>query len=81
MFLQGLKALHSPHTGIVDWGEVTRSYAKNFQSLGGTIYLNFPVSKFEETTTDPDHPVTVIGKNAVSQFYSDDFYSVLTSCL
>uniref|UniRef100_A0A1I7XLF9 L-2-hydroxyglutarate dehydrogenase, mitochondrial n=1 Tax=Heterorhabditis bacteriophora TaxID=37862 RepID=A0A1I7XLF9_HETBA len=31
----GLKALWSPHTGIVDWGEVTRRFAMDFERRGG----------------------------------------------
>jgi 2-hydroxyglutarate dehydrogenase len=63
--LQGLKALHSPHTGIVDWGEVTRSYARNFQDVGGDIHLNYCVEEFR-TTSDADYPVDVVGAKPVS---------------
>ncbi|XP_064484723.1 L-2-hydroxyglutarate dehydrogenase, mitochondrial-like [Ornithodoros turicata] len=41
----GIEALWSPHTGIVDWGLVARSYGKDFQELGGDVVLNFPVRK------------------------------------
>lgn len=40
---RGIKALHSPHTGIVDFRLVTESYAKDFTEKGGQIYLNFQV--------------------------------------
>jgi len=43
---RGLKALWSPHTGIVDWGLVTQHYGKDFTSLGGHIHLNFQVDGF-----------------------------------
>ncbi|PIO64612.1 hypothetical protein TELCIR_13757 [Teladorsagia circumcincta] len=33
----GLKALWSPHTGVVDWGEVARAFAKDFEKRGGTV--------------------------------------------
>jgi 2-hydroxyglutarate dehydrogenase len=59
----GLKALHSPHTGIVDWGLVTRTYAKNFESRGGKVRLGFEVRGFCEST-DPEYPVTVEGQNS-----------------
>ena len=64
--LQGLKALHSPHTGIVDWGYVTQVYAENFKRQGGVVRLGFEVVRFEETKDSPEYPVTVIGSNAVS---------------
>ncbi len=37
-------AVHSPHTGIVDWGEVARSYGKDFREGGGKIITGFEVS-------------------------------------
>lgn len=40
---KGLKALWSPHTGIVDFALVTEHYAKDFKELGGNIYLNYQV--------------------------------------
>jgi 2-hydroxyglutarate dehydrogenase len=33
----GLAALHSPRTGIVDFGAVARAYADDLRSLGGTV--------------------------------------------
>ncbi|XP_013404874.2 L-2-hydroxyglutarate dehydrogenase, mitochondrial-like [Lingula anatina] len=62
---RGLRALHSPHTGIVDWGLVTRSYGKTFENLGGQIYTNFEVKEFTATKEDGDgiqYPVTILGK-------------------
>jgi len=46
-YCQGLKALWSPHTGIVDWGLVTRYYGKDFEESGGQIHLNFKVVDFQ----------------------------------
>ncbi|CAH1791251.1 unnamed protein product [Owenia fusiformis] len=60
-FCKGLRAIHSPITGIVDWGEVTVSYGTNFKKLGGEIMTNFEVSDFKMSQSDPDYPVTVIG--------------------
>lgn len=45
--LKGLKAVWSPHTGIVDWGLVTQYYGKDFKALGGDIHLNFEVQDFK----------------------------------
>uniref|UniRef100_A0A0N5AWL4 L-2-hydroxyglutarate dehydrogenase, mitochondrial n=1 Tax=Syphacia muris TaxID=451379 RepID=A0A0N5AWL4_9BILA len=39
----GLKAIWSPHTGIVDWGLVTRSFAEDFEKRGGKVYINYSV--------------------------------------
>lgn len=44
---KGLAAIWSPHTGIVDWAEVTRSYAQDFQARGGFVYLNFQADRFK----------------------------------
>jgi len=39
----GVRALWSPHTGIVDWGEVARHYGKVFKQNGGQILTGFEV--------------------------------------
>ncbi|BES88266.1 FAD dependent oxidoreductase [Nesidiocoris tenuis] len=42
----GIKALHSPHTGIVDWGLVTKSFGEDFKEVGGAIIFNYELSSF-----------------------------------
>ncbi|XP_005109885.1 L-2-hydroxyglutarate dehydrogenase, mitochondrial [Aplysia californica] len=67
----GLKAIHSPHTGIIDWGLVTKYYGKEFEKRGGTIYTNFEVTKFdiaaesseEGGSSGLNHPVVIEGKS------------------
>ncbi|NXA70998.1 L2HDH protein, partial [Mohoua ochrocephala] len=44
---QGLMALDSPYTGIVDYKQVAQSYAKDFQEAGGTILTDFEVTNVE----------------------------------
>ena len=46
-YVRGKEALLSPHTGIVDWGLVTRSFAESFKQKGGDHHLNFKVTGFE----------------------------------
>lgn len=43
----GLQALHVPTTGIVDFAEVTRAYARVFQQRGGTLLLRHRVVGFQ----------------------------------
>ncbi|XP_070577755.1 L-2-hydroxyglutarate dehydrogenase, mitochondrial-like [Ptychodera flava] len=68
-YCKGLKAIHSPNTGIVDWGEVTRSYGKTFQDMGGTVKLGQEVTGFRTTPESAPgskdgikYPVTVVTK-------------------
>ena len=63
---QGLGALHSPITGIVDYGLVARSYGTNFQAMGGTVHTGFKVKAFEESADCPEYPVTIVANNSVS---------------
>ncbi|OQR67842.1 l-2-hydroxyglutarate dehydrogenase [Tropilaelaps mercedesae] len=42
--VQGLKAIWSPHTGIVSFREVTKSYAKDFVASGGRVHTGFKVA-------------------------------------
>ena len=41
-----MRAIWSPETGIVDWAEVARHYAKVFTSSGGTVLTDFEAVKF-----------------------------------
>lgn len=69
--LQGLKAVHSPHTGIIDYGLVTRSYGDFFKERGGQVFTNFSVSKMsimqEGKSGDLEgnkYPITVVGNQS-----------------
>ncbi|XP_050727429.1 L-2-hydroxyglutarate dehydrogenase, mitochondrial-like isoform X4 [Eriocheir sinensis] len=60
-YCHGVKAIWSPHTGIVDWALVTEHYGKNFRDLGGNIYLDFEVKDFSLVEDDSEsHPVRVV---------------------
>lgn len=43
----GLRALHAPETGVVDYGAVVRAYADDVRSMGGEVILNCPIVGFE----------------------------------
>jgi len=43
---EGIRAIWSPHTGIVDWGRVARHYGTVFSSRGGTIHTGFLAEEF-----------------------------------
>ncbi|CAF0750971.1 unnamed protein product [Brachionus calyciflorus] len=60
----GLKAIHSPHTGIVDWGFVAKHFGMMFQKHGGKILLNFEADKFVQST-DPEYPLKIVSTNNV----------------
>lgn len=84
----GLQALWSPHTGIVDWGEVTNSYVHDFEKYGGKTYLKFEVNKFTEAENS-DYPVLITdGKeNKIQARYvltccglQSDTVAILTGC-
>ncbi len=53
----GLKAIWSPHTGIVDWAQVNESFGEDFKSLGGHIYTNFEAKRFEFDKDSNNYPV------------------------
>lgn len=72
---KGLQAIWSPHTGVVNWAEVTESYVQDFNESGGTSFLNFEVKKFIESE-DADYPVLISDEK--SQKISAKY--VLTCC-
>ncbi|KAK0409271.1 hypothetical protein QR680_004447 [Steinernema hermaphroditum] len=55
----GLKALWSPHTGIVDWGLVTRSYADDFVKRGGKVFVDTPLAAIRSAADGSDYPVVI----------------------
>lgn len=57
--VEGLGAIFSPMTGIVDYAKVTNEMAKDFDSCGGEIKLNFNVKSFEDSK-DPYYPIKII---------------------
>jgi L-2-hydroxyglutarate oxidase LhgO len=65
LFLKGLRALHSPHTGIVDYGLLCRHFGKSFERLGGRIALNFEAVNFLPSG-DASYPILVKSKSDVS---------------
>lgn len=58
LYLKGVRAIHSPHTGIVDWAVVTKQYAIDFERLGGQIIYNFKVDSFEESKNNRTLKIT-----------------------
>ena len=44
----GLRAIHSPKTGIIDYQQVSRHYAKVVEAAGHSVLTNYEVSSFDE---------------------------------
>lgn len=44
----GIRALHSPHTAIVSYGQIARHIAQEIERRGGTIRLGAPVARLIE---------------------------------
>lgn len=61
-YCKGIKAIHSPHTGIVDWALVTEYYATDFRNAGGEIFTSFEVKDFGQSADDAEFPVTIVDK-------------------
>ncbi|XP_008547945.1 L-2-hydroxyglutarate dehydrogenase, mitochondrial isoform X1 [Microplitis demolitor] len=64
---KGEKALWSPWTGIVDWGDVCRYFASQFEKMGGKVILNYEVKGFAETAESKKDeelvPISVLSEN------------------
>lgn len=63
ILFQGVMAIWSPETGIVDFVKVTKSYASNFEHSGGRIHTNFCVIKFKIATEETEYPVLIFNKD------------------
>ena len=62
----GIKGLWSPKTGIIDYTEVTRAYARHLQEQGGEIVLG---AKVEGIHTGSDHMHLTTSKGDVQTKY------------
>ncbi|KAF6036415.1 L2HGDH [Bugula neritina] len=60
---QGLRAIHSPHTGIVDYGAVANHLVELFRRDGGQTYTNFEVSSFSKPEATSSEYVCIHSKN------------------
>ncbi|XP_057326029.1 L-2-hydroxyglutarate dehydrogenase, mitochondrial isoform X1 [Microplitis mediator] len=64
---KGERALWSPWTGIVDWGDVCRYFASQFEKMGGKVILNYEVKGFAETAESKKDeelvPISVLSEN------------------
>lgn len=47
-YVNGIRAIHSPVTGVVDYKVVAEKMLEMFQSLGGRIFFTHKVSRIEE---------------------------------
>lgn len=59
-YCQGMRAIWSPHTGIVDWGLVTEHYGRDFVGAGGSVYVDFEAKRFADSG-DTEYPVRISG--------------------
>ncbi|KAF7633384.1 DAO domain-containing protein, partial [Meloidogyne graminicola] len=57
--LKGIKAIWSPHTGIVDWSLVTLKMAEDFKQMGGDVELEWTLKGIEESNNS-NNPVRLI---------------------
>lgn len=52
-FLQGIMALDSPYTGIVDWRLVALRYGQDFEEAGGTVVTESEVNDISMVKESP----------------------------
>jgi 2-hydroxyglutarate dehydrogenase len=45
----GIEGLHSPNTGVVDFGEVAEAFARDLVSAGGTVHTGVTAQALKET--------------------------------
>ncbi|CAB3398007.1 unnamed protein product [Caenorhabditis bovis] len=73
-YCKGLKAIWSPHTGIVDWGYVTQRFGEDFENRGGKIFVNTPLVKIDDNS-DPEYPIRIISKSDIAEFETKNLIS------
>lgn len=63
--VRGLRALYSPTTGIVDWGVVVKSFAKDFRDNNGEIMHGFRVENFKFIDSNKNSRVRLRSKSGI----------------
>ncbi|CAD6189695.1 unnamed protein product [Caenorhabditis auriculariae] len=63
----GQRAIWSPHTGIVDWGYVTKRFGKDFEKRGGKIFVRCPLTGIKDGS-DSTYPIRVLTGAANAEF-------------
>lgn len=51
--IQGIMALDSPYTGIVDWRMVALRYGTDFEEAGGTVLTEYEVTDISTVKESP----------------------------
>ncbi|KAK7865982.1 hypothetical protein R5R35_009408 [Gryllus longicercus] len=91
---KGVRAIWSPHTGIINYAQVTESMGLEFEDLGGDIHLNFKVTGFRTNKSSnseserAQYPLEIVGnKKCVKTRYAvvcaglySDKLAVMTGC-
>lgn len=63
---QGIMALDSPYTGIVDWRMVALRYGKDFEEVGGSVVTEYDVKDISMVKESPAGSTE--GKNTFCRF-------------
>ncbi|VDP76998.1 unnamed protein product [Echinostoma caproni] len=58
---RGLRAIHSPRTGNVNWQAVANAYGEDFVQSGGQIRTGFEVTHIESSMDHLDYPILIRG--------------------
>lgn len=75
-YCSGVKALWSPHTGIVDYKNVTANFARDFTYAGGEIHLGFEVNDFRENSAESnEHPIVIRAANTGNLATNDEIHT------
>lgn len=63
--MQGVRAIHSPNTGITDYSKVAKSFAKDVENMGGRVQVGFEVTDIARLGTNHGgHPgLKITSKN------------------
>ncbi|CAK9295814.1 unnamed protein product, partial [Gordionus sp. m RMFG-2023] len=77
---KGLRAIHSPNTGIVDWKRVSQKYGSNFKRAGGKIILNYQVINFKMNPVNSDYPILVRGEMGQNKGIKDIQSKYVITC-
>ncbi|THD20779.1 Mitochondrial L-2-hydroxyglutarate dehydrogenase [Fasciola hepatica] len=65
-YCRGLRAVYSPHTGIVNWKTVAIAYKEDFSEIGGEVETDYTVTQIGQSVDNVDYPISVKGRRKTS---------------
>lgn len=78
--VRGIQALHSPHTAITDFTQITESFARDLEAAGGRILYNSEVKRVEALGNEVRVRLALPGAQTSAMTADGGTYDLVITC-